>query len=224
MAKNKKRNNPASQQNAAKISEKNSSGEKKRESLYQIKTRRTSGIIKAYITFTYRVMHPKVTPRLLLYGILVAAPGIFFFKDPFWKVFFIAVGAVMILLAFFRQYISLLITRRNDPDYKNGTEFTYDFYDLSATVSKNDVLVSRMTNYKSITAFYYDDDYYYLALEREVHVLPKTAFTVGEPAAFEEFIYKKSRKTCHWLPYKLSDRIRQKRAARTVSAENMSRK
>ena len=208
-------------QQEAKKQNKDQSGKKKRDAVYQIKTKRTSGIIKAYITFTYRIVHPGVTPRLILYGLLVAAPGVFFFKDVFWKVFFIAVGAALILLGFFRQYISLAITRSNDPDYKNGTEFTYDFYDLSATVSRNGELISRITSYKSITAFYYDKSYYYLALGKEVHVLPKNAFTVGEPAAFEEFIYKKSKKTCHWLPDKLSDRIKKRRAERAVSTGKM---
>ena len=205
----------------SKKSGKGSSSAKKRDAVFQLKTKRTSDIIKAYITFTYRIMHPGVTPRLLLYGVLVAAPGIFFFKDLYWKIFFIAIGVALILLAFFRQYISLAITKNNDPDYKSGAEFEYDFYDLSATVSKNGEIVSRMTNYKDVTAFYYDNDFYYLALGKEVHVLPKSAFTVGEPSAFEEFIYKKSKKTCHWLPNNMRDRMKQRRARRAVSSRDM---
>ena len=108
--------------------------------------------------------------------------------------------------------------KKNDPDYINGTDFSYDFYDMSATVSKNGEIMSRITSYKSITAFYYDDEYYYMALGKELHVLPKNAFTVGEPAEFEEFIYKKSKKTCKWLPTKLSDRIKKRRAERAVQS------
>ena len=203
---------------------KSKSNEKKRDAVYQIKTKRTSGILKAYITFTYRILHPKVTPRLILYGLVVAAPGVFFFKDIFWKVFFIAIGIALILLGFFRQYISLAITKKNDPDYINKSDFTYDFFDLSIAISKNGELISRITNYKDITAFYYDDAYYYLALAKEVHVLPKNAFTVGEPADFEEFIYKKSKKVCRWLPNKLSDRIKKRRAARAAASEDMFKK
>ena len=138
--------------------------------------------------------------------------------------FFIAIGIALILLGFFRQYISLAITKKNDPDYINKSDFTYDFFDLSIAISKNGELISRITNYKDITAFYYDDAYYYLALAKEVHVLPKNAFTVGEPADFEEFIYKKSKKVCRWLPNKLSDRIKKRRAARAVASEDMFKK
>lgn len=186
--------------------------------VFQLKTKRTSGIIKAYITFTYRLLHPGVTPRLILYGLLVAAPGIFFFKDLYWKVFFIAVGAAMILLGFFRQYISLAMTRKSDPDYKSGAEFRYDFYEASASFFKNDERFSGITKYKDITGFFYDDGYYYLGIGKEVHVLPKNAFTIGEPADFEEFIYKKSKVICRWLPDKLSDRIKKRRAERAVAS------
>ena len=113
------------------------------------------------------------------------------------------------------------MTKKNDPDYINGTEFSYDFYDMSATVSKDGEVVSRMTSYKSITAFFYDEDFYYMAVGKEVHVLPKKAFTVGEPAAFEEFIYKKSKKTCKWLPNKLIDRIKKRRAERAVASGDL---
>lgn len=203
---------------------KSKSNEKKRDAVYQIKTKRTSGILKAYITFTYRILHPKVTPRLILYGLVIAAPGVFFFKDLYWKVFFMAIGIALILLGFFRQYISLAITKKNDPDYINKSDFTYDFFDMSIAISKNGELISRVTNYKDITAFYYDDAYYYLALAKEVHVLPKNAFTVGEPVDFEEFIYKKSKKVCRWLPNKLSDRIKKRRAARAAASEDMFKK
>ena len=226
MAKNQSKKKPATAQSkpnateAAKTAESAKATESKpaKASLYQIKTARTSGIIKAYITFTYRILHPGVTPRLILYGLLVAAPGVFFFKDVFWKVFFIATGAAMILLGFFRQYISLAMTKKNDPDYKSGAEFTYDFYESSASFFKADERFSGIAKYKDITGFFYDEGYYYLGVGKEVHILPKDAFTIGEPADFEEFIYKKSKVICRWIPNKLSDRIKKRRAERAVAS------
>lgn len=214
MAKNQSKKNPSAQAKPA-DTEKSKAAEPK-AAVYQLKTKRTSGILKAYITFTYRMLHPGVTPRLILYGLLVAAPGVFFFKDLYWKVFFIAAGAAMILLGFFRQYISLAMTKKNDPDYKSGAEFTYDFYEASASFFKNDERFSGITKYKDITGFFYDEGYYYLGVGKEVHVLPKNAFTIGEAAGFEEFIYKKSKVVCRWLPNKLSDRIKKRRAERAV--------
>ena len=212
---------PAKSQKAAR--ESSSAG--KKEALYRVVTKKDSGIIKAYITFTYRVFHPGVSARLFIYGLLILLPGVFFFKDPFWKVFFIAVGAAVILLAFFRQYISLAITKKNDPDYKSGAEFTYDFYESSAAFFKNGERFSQLDRYKDITNFYYDDRYYYLAIKgRDLFVIPKDRFTVGDPAEFEEFIYKKSKHSCRWIPDKFGDKLKKRRAERSIAAEKMSKR
>jgi hypothetical protein len=190
-----------------------------KDPIYQVVTKRDAGVIKAYITFTYRVFHPGVSARLFIYGLLILLPGLFFFKDLFWRLFFIVIGLAVILLAFFRQYISLWITKRNDPDYKAGTEFTYNFYDTDADFLKDGVRFSRLAKYKDITNFYYDDDYYYLAVTgRDFFVIPKSAFTIGDAAEFEEFIYKKSKHTCRWIPVKFSDQMKKRRAERTIAS------
>lgn len=196
---------------------------KQKEILYQVKTKRDSGVIKAYITFTYRIMHPGVSARLMLYGLIVALPGIFFFKDLYWKIFFTGIGVLMILLGLFRQYISLWITKRNDPDYQNGAEFTYNFTVNDAEFLKEGMRFSGLGKYKDITGFYHDDAYLYMGLKnKEIIVIPKNAFTIGDSDSFEEFIYKKSKKTCHWLPNNFRDAMKQRRAARAAS--NMTQK
>lgn len=199
---------------------------KKNNSLrYQVKTKKDSGVIKAYITFTYRVLHPAVSARLVIYGILVALPGIFFFRDLYWKCFFTGIGIALILLAFFRQYISLWMTKNNDPDYKSGADFTYDFRENDAEFRKNGERFSKLDRYKDITNFYYDDEYFYLALiSRDLFIIPKAAFTVGDAAGFEEFIYKKSKHTCRWIPNKLSDRIKKRRAQRAFANKDLHSK
>ena len=197
---------------------------KKRGPLYQVKTKRDSGVILAYITFTYRVLHPKVSSRLIIYGLLLVLPGLFFFKDHYWKAYFIGIGAVLILLGFFRQYISLAMTKKNDPDYKSGAEFTYNFYDVSADFLKDGKSFLKLDKYKDITNFYYDDDYYYLAVRsRDFFVIPKKAFTIGDPAEFEEFIYKKSKHTCRWIPRKFSDKMKKRRAQRAVASKDLKK-
>ena len=89
MAKNKSRSSkPAAQakpKNAAPAgeaskSEASKAQTKQKEVLYQVKTKRDSGVLKAYITFTYRMLHPGVSARLMLYGLIVALPGIFFLR------------------------------------------------------------------------------------------------------------------------------------------------
>ena len=233
MAKNKARSskpaaqakpkNEAAKADAAKSAEKSQA--KPKEVLYQVKTKRDSGVIKAYITFTYRMLHPGVSARLMLYGRLVALPGIFFFKDLYWKIFFTGIGVLMILLGLFRQYISLWLTKRNDPDYRSGAEFTYNFTVNDADFLKNGERFSGLGKYKDITGFYHDDSYLYMGLKnKEILVIPKEAFTIGDSASFEEFIYKKSKKTCHWLPDNFRDAMKQRRAQRAVSSGTMTKK
>lgn len=197
---------------------------KKRGPLYQVKTKRDSGVILAYITFTYRVMHPKVSSRLIIYGLLLVLPGLFFFRDHYWKAYFIGIGLVLILLGFFRQYISLAMTKKNDPDYKSGAECTYNFYEVSADFLKDGKSFLRLDKYKDITNFYYDDEYYYLAVRsRDFFVIPKKAFTIGDPAEFEEFIYKKSKHTCRWIPNRFSDKMKKRRAQRAVASKDLKK-
>lgn len=230
MAKNAARSKKAqasekkSELNNEKASVKESAPKKKRDVLYQIVTKKDSGVIKAYITFTYRVLHPSVSARLIIYGLIVGLPGIFFFKDLFWRIFFTGIGAALIILGFFRQYISLWITKRNDPDYKSGVEFTYNFTDADAEFLKGDEVFSRLDKYKDITNFYYDDAYYYLAIKsRDFFVIPKSAFTIGDAKEFEEFIYKKSKHTCRWIPDSFKGRMQKRRAERAIASDEMKK-
>lgn len=196
---------------------------KKKEVLYQVRTKRDSDVIKAYITFTYRVLHPGVTGRLIFFGILVAAPAIIA-KALWLKILLLVLGGLLILLGFFRQYISLSLTKSKDPAYINGTEFTYYFTLTDAAFYADGQLFSTFSKYKDITSFYYDDDFYYLGVRnKDFYILPKSRFTIGDPKEFEDFIYKKSKKTCRWIPNKMIDRIKLRRAQRAVSMDQMDK-
>lgn len=198
---------------------------KQKDIIYQVVSKRDSCVIKAYITFTYRVLHPSVSARLIIYGLIALLPGIFYFKDLFWRIFFAGIGIVLILLGFFRQYLSLWITKRNDPDYKSGVEYTYNFTESDAEFLKGKEVFSRLERYKDITNFYYDDDFYYLAIKgRDFFVIPKSAFTIGDAKEFEDFIYKKSKHTCRWIPDSISGRLKKRRVERAIAADKMMKK
>ena len=192
-------------------------GSRNKEVLYQIRTKRDSDIIKAYITFTYRAFHPRVTGRLIFIGILVAAPALIVHQT--WlKAACAAVGALLILLGLFRQYISLAITKSQDEAYKNGTEFIYEFT-MNDAIFHSGEDTSYISKYKDIIQFFYDEDYFYLGIRnRDFFILPKNKFTIGDPATFEDFIYKRSKMTCKWLPNKFSDRMKLRRAQRTINS------
>ena len=199
------------------------SGSKNKEVLYQVKTKRDSDVIKAYITFTYRVLHPGVSGRLIFIGLLIAAPAIVL-KILWLRILCLVLGGLCILLGLFRQYISLALTKSKDEAYKNGTEFSYDFTQSDAAFYADDELFSSISKYKDITSFFYDDDFYYLGIRnKDFFILPKSRFTIGDAAEFEDFIYKQSRKTCKWIPTKYSDRVKLRRAQRQVQGNKLSK-
>ena len=218
--KNAKKEREAAKKQAQAANDKNNTkGSTGRDVLYQVRTKRDSEVIKAYITFTYRVMHPGVTGRLIFFGILIALPAIIA-KDMWLRILCICAGALLILLGLFRQYISLALTKKNDEAYKNGTVFTYDFTLNDALFYSDDKITSSISKYKEIISFYYDDDFYYLGIRnRDFFILPKSRFTIGDPAEFEDFIYKRCKKTCKWIPNKFSDRMKLRRAHRVLNSD-----
>ena len=225
MAKNKTRSNKTSSQAKPKTETQKTSkvSDKKKEVLYQIKTKRDSGVLKAYITFTYRVFHPKVTARMVLYGLLILAPG-FVVKTQALKIILWVLGGLVVLLGLFRQYISLALTKRSDADYRNGTEFVYEFTQNDASFFRDGELSVYSNKYKDIDAVFYDEDYYYLSLtSREFFVIPMDRFTIGDPSTFGDFMYKRCKKVCRWIPAKLGNKLKKYRSSRAVIRDQMRR-
>ena len=225
MAKNKTRSNKTSSQAKPKNEAQKTSkvSDKPKDVLYQIKTKRDSGVLKAYITFTYRVFHPKVTARMVLYGLLILAPG-FVVKTQALKIILWVLGGLVVLLGLFRQYISLALTKRSDADYRNGTEFVYEFTQNDASFFRDGELSVYSSRYKDIDAVFYDEDYYYLSLtSREFFVIPMDRFTIGDPSTFGDFMYKKCKKVCRWIPAKLGNKLKKYRSSRAVIRDQMRR-
>ena len=225
MAKNKTRSNKTSSQAKPKNEAHKTSkvSDKPKDVLYQIKTKRDSGVLKAYITFTYRVFHPKVTARMVLYGLLIIAPG-FVVKTQALKIILWVLGGLVVLLGLFRQYISLALTKRSDEDYRNGTEFVYEFTQNDASFFRDGELSAYSNRYKDIDAVFYDEDYYYLSLtSREFFVIPMDRFTIGDPSTFGDFMYKRCKKVCRWIPAKLGNKLKKYRSGRAVIRDQMRR-
>lgn len=193
----------------------------KDEVLYQVKTKRTSDIIKAYITFTYRVFHPQVTARMVLYGLLIFVPG-FLVKAQALKIILWVLGALVILLGLFRQYLSLAITKGKDEDYQSGIEFIYEFTQNEALFYRGGELTAYSSKYKNIDAVFYDEDYFYISLKsRELFVIPKDRFTIGDPSTFSDFIYKRCKKTARWIPAKFGNKIKKMQSQRAIARDQM---
>ncbi len=226
MAKNKTRSSKTPSADKPKTESQSSSAqasEKKKDVLYQIRTKRDSGVLKAYITFTYRVFHPKVTARMVLYGLLIFVPG-FLVKAQALKIVLWVIGALIVLLGLFRQYISLALTKKSDEDYRNGTEFVYEFTQNDASFFRDGELAAYSSRYKDIDAVFYDEEYYYLSLtSREFFVIPMDRFTIGDPSTFGDFMYKRCKKVCRWIPVKFSNQLRKMRSQRAIAREQLKK-
>jgi len=226
MAKNKTRSSKTSSQAKPKTEAKKNSvqaSDKQKEVLYQVRTKRDSGVLKAYITFTYRVFHPKVTARMVLYGLLIIAPG-FVVKAQALKIVLWVLGGLVVLLGLFRQYISLALTKQSDEDHRNGTEFVYEFTQNDASFFRDGELTAYSSKYKDIDAVFYDEDYYYLSLtSREFFVIPMDRFTIGDPSTFGDFMYKRCKKVCRWIPAKFGNKLKKYRSSRAIVRDQMNR-
>jgi len=225
MAKNKTRSSKTSSQAKPKTEAKKNSvqaSDKQKEVLYQVRTKRDSGVLKAYITFTYRVFHPKVTARMVLYGLLIIAPG-FVVKAQALKIVLWVLGGLVVLLGLFRQYISLALTKKTDEDYRNGTGFVYEFTQNDASFFRDGELTAY-SRYKDIDAVFYDEEYYYLSLaSRDFFVIPMDRFTIGDPSTFGDFMYKRCKKVCRWIPVKFSNKLKKMRSQRAIAREQMKK-
>ena len=226
MAKNKTRSSKTSSQAKPKVEAQSSTAkasEKQKEVLYQVRTKRDSGVLKAYITFTYRVFHPKVTARMVLYGLLIFVPG-FLVKAQALKITLWIIGGLVVLLGLFRQYISLALTKKSDEDYRNGTEFVYEFTQNDASFFRDGELAAYSSKYKDIDAVFYDEEYYYLSLtSREFFVIPTDRFTIGDPSTFGDFMYKRCKKVCRWIPVKFSNQLKKMRSQRAIAREQLKK-
>ncbi len=219
MAKNKTRSSKTSSQAKPKAE----ASEKQKEVLYQVRTKHDSGVLKAYITFTYRVFHPKVTARMVLYGLLIFVPG-FLVKAQALKITLWIIGGLVVLLGLFRQYISLALTKKSDEDYRNGTEFVYEFTQNDASFFRDGELAAYSSKYKDIDAVFYDEEYYYLSLtSREFFVIPMDRFTIGDPSTFGDFMYKRCKKVCRWIPVKFSNQLKKMRSQRAIAREQLKK-
>lgn len=188
----------ASQDKEDEETEKSKGGKK---TLYEVEYKRDDSVLEAFITFDYRVVHPKVMLRSILYAIVFITFGIVSGLTVFGVICFL-LAAFCIWLVLFRKNISLSMTRKDDEDYKNGTVFTYRFTDTGARMLRNGKPEVYAKGYKkSMTAFFADQEFYYIATTSDdLFILPKNRFTIGDPDEFESFILQKTGLEKRWIP------------------------
>lgn len=174
----------------------------KKKPLYQVAYRRDDAVLEAFITFNYRVVHPKVFLRSILYAIVFISFGIVSGASVFGVICFLLAAFCLGVVAF-RKKISLSMTKKDDLDYQNGTLFTFNFTETAARMLRNNKPEVYAKSYKkSVTAFFEDQSFYYIALSsNDLFILPKDKFTIGDPEEFREFIIKRTEQDVRWIPF-----------------------
>jgi hypothetical protein len=184
-----------------------------KEIKYQVKAKRDAAMIKSFITFTYRVKHPKVTSNFIIWGIVVFFIPFTASGHPVISGICFAIGAFMVLMGLFRQYIPLTMMKKRDTDYIEGVVTTYNFGKTDIEVYRNDELLMIAGSYQKIHSFYSDEYYYYIGMnEDDLFVLPKSCFTIGDSYEFQTFISEKSQVECSWIPVTLKNKFIKVRA------------
>ncbi len=171
-----------------------------RRNHYVVRIRRDTALMMTFIKFQNRVSHPRVTFNLLVTGILLALvptiveglamPGV---------IVSYGVGALLILTALFRQYLTLSMMK-SSPEIKENEEITY-YFGNSGVRALRGVTEENMGYYKNIYRVWEDERTYYVGMnEEDLLILPKDKFELGSEKEFLEFILDKSGAEYRWTP------------------------
>lgn len=185
-------------------------GEDTRKSKYVVSTVRDKELLKTFVKFYNRVKHPRVTIyNLVVGGTLVALPivqdGI---RQPGETICYV-VGTIMVLLALFRQYISVYMMK-SKPETKYNARVRYLFGSTGIQLNEEGE-ASRLGNYKKIYRVWEDEKNFYIGMnEDDLLVLPKQDFECGDVTTFREYILDKSRAEFCWKPAKFQNVVKDK--------------
>lgn len=185
-------------------------GEDARKSKYVVSTVRDKELLKTFVKFYNRVRHPRVTVyNLVVGGTLVALPivqdGI---RQPGETICYV-IGTIMVLLALFRQYISVYMMK-SKPETKYNTRVRYLFGSTGIQLDEEGE-VSRLGNYKKIYCVWEDERNFYIGMnEDDLLVLPKKDFETGDVTMFREYILDKSRAEFRWKPARFQNVVKDK--------------
>lgn len=181
-----------------------------RRNKYVVSTVRNKELLKTFVKFYNRVKHPRVTIyNLVVGGTLVALPfvqdGI---RQPGETICYV-IGTIMVLLALFRQYISVYMMK-SKPETKYNASVRYLFGSTGVQLEEEGE-VSRLGNYKKIYCVWEDEENFYIGMnEDDLIVLPKKDFESGDAATFREYILDKSRAEFCWKPAKFQNVVKDK--------------
>lgn len=167
---------------------------------YIVRVTRDKKLLKAFVKFSNRVRHPRVTVYMVTVGVMllalpflnedIALPG---------RIISFVVGALMVPFGIFRHNISVSMMADN-PATKLGAKLTYLMGSTGIHVEEEGK-VENFGSYKKIYRLWEDETFFYIGMnDDDLLVFPKADFERGDVGTFRDFILEKSRVDFRWVP------------------------
>ncbi|MFW5674975.1 MAG: YcxB family protein [Acetivibrio ethanolgignens] len=175
---------------------------------YIVQIRRDTRLLKAFIKFTNRVRHPRVTVYMITIGAtLLALPFVNHEIETIGVVICYVLGALMLIMGLFRHYISLYLMK-NNPQTRVDEEFIYQFGNAEIQV-ENRGITQSLGSYKKIYRLWEDEKHFYIGMnEDDLLVLPKKAFKAGNAGTFRDYVLERSKAGYTWQPTRMDHIIK----------------
>ena len=192
--------------------------------VYEVKTKHTQKVLEDFITFTYKIKYPRVTMNLVILSMCFLAFA-YVVRGGTGMYVFAVLAAVVFLFAMLRKKIGVSKLKKVDVNYQKQSEIHLIFGESEFIVENPDMDQNDHVKYGEISYIYGDDVYYYISINNEdLQMLPKTDFTLGDQAAFYDFIMDKTKKPVRpvHIPWKM--RFKLMMEYRDIRAEEMKKR
>lgn len=162
--------------------------------LYEVKTKHTKEVLKAFVKFDGANRNDKAK-IMLRYGVLAAlffALPKAFEMPPVCDVISWGVGFAVVAMALAKDYLNYVNLLQKDRLYLSGTEIRMSF-GLSAFEVQDDE--KNTYKYHLIKKMYEDKQMFYLHMEEgDLFIIPREDFVQGDPDEFREFLERTTEK------------------------------
>lgn len=160
--------------------------------LYEVKTKHTKDMMKAFAKFNTRMSGMKPAVKLLIIAALFFMLPRAFHTPGFVYVICWGIGILFVLLLAGRSYINYFLMCRNDEYYKEEILITMQFGNSKFRVLEKE---DHSFRYSEIEKLYTDKAYFYFHMESaELFIIPKSDFVKGDPEAFADFMQRNTGK------------------------------
>lgn len=162
--------------------------------VYEVETRHTRKVLKAFIRFSNRIKSPFMTARLLCLSLCFYTLSYIAGERRGFMLGFLCLGVFVTAFALVRGELAFLKLSREDKEYRENAALFFRFGEEGITLKIQGEEPSPI-GYKEISFIYEDRESFYISVGNErVYLLPKKDFTKGRAQEFGGFLKEKTGK------------------------------